>query len=136
MELPRGEMDVDWAGVKELPSEPWQEDQGLGDSCEDDFGEDEYVSDESESIASPARAPRPISLTTAAALANGGETVVPPAPDAFRQGMLVLHEVYGLGQITALSGSGENRKATVDFAPPAGRKKFLLAESALRPVGA
>ena len=60
----------------------------------------------------------------------------PLPPDAFRQGMLVLHADYGLGQIIALSGSGAGRKATVDFSPPAGRKKFLLAESPLRPVGA
>jgi len=43
--------------------------------------------------------------------------------------------VYGLGQIIALSGRGVNRKATVEFAPPAGRKRFLLAESSLQPVG-
>jgi len=67
-------------------------------------------------------------------MANGGEPAEPLAPDAFRQGMLVLHTVYGLGQIIALSGSGDKRKATVDFAPPAGRKKFLLAESSLQPV--
>jgi DNA helicase-2/ATP-dependent DNA helicase PcrA len=138
MELPRGEMDVDWAGVKDPISEPWQEDMALGDSCEDDFGDDEeYASQEhhEESSVPPAWTPRPISLTTAAAMANGGEPVAPLAPDAFRQGMLVLHDVYGLGQIIALSGSGESRKATVDFASPAGRKKFLLAESNLRPVG-
>jgi hypothetical protein len=33
----------------------------------------------------------------------------------------------------ALSGSGRQRKASVDFAT-AGRKKFLLADSPLRPV--
>jgi DNA helicase-2/ATP-dependent DNA helicase PcrA len=140
MELPRGEMDLDWAGVKDPISEPWQEDLALSDSCEDEFGDDEeYVSheseDESESVAPPARTPHPIPLTTAAAMANGGEPIAPLPPDAFRQGMLVLHDVFGLGQIIALSGSGESRKATVDFAAPAGRKKFLLAESNLRPVG-
>jgi DNA helicase II / ATP-dependent DNA helicase PcrA len=140
MELPRGEMDVDWAGVQDRSSEPADEIEGLGDACDDDFDDDDlgneaYMSHEEESAAAPARAPRPISLTTAAAMANGGQPATPLAPDAFRQGMLVLHESYGLGQIIALSGSGDNRKATVDFASPASRKKFLLVESTLRPVG-
>ena len=126
MELPRGEMDVDWAGVADRSSEPEARGRGAGDACDDDFGETRtYVSQEDESVAPPVRVPRPISLTTAAAMADGGEPAAPPAPDAFRQGMLVLHEEYGLGQMIALSGSGQNRKATVDFASPAGRKKFL-----------
>ncbi len=50
----------------------------------------------------PLRVPRPISLTTAAALAGGGQQP-PAAPDAFRQGMLVLHATLGLGQIIATS---------------------------------
>ena len=40
--------------------------------------------------------------------------------------MLVRHPKYGLGRIVALSGSGPSRKATVDFASAAGRKKFVL----------
>jgi DNA helicase-2/ATP-dependent DNA helicase PcrA len=48
--------------------------------------------------------------------------------------MLVRHPKYGLGRIVALSGSGPGRKATVDFASAAGRKRFLLSESPLRPV--
>jgi DNA helicase II / ATP-dependent DNA helicase PcrA len=136
MELPRGEMDVDWAGVEDRSHDLEQEPDGQGDACDDDFDDDEFVFHEDESLAPPPRAPRPmLSLTTAAAMANGGEPRAPLTPDAFRQGMFVLHEMYGLGQIIALSGSGDHRKATVDFAPPAGRKKFLLAESTLRPVG-
>ena len=57
----------------------------------------------------------------------------PVDPDEFRQGMLVRHLVHGLGRIVALSGSGPQRKASVDFAT-AGGKKFLLADSPLRPV--
>jgi len=136
MELPRGEMDVDWAHAEDRPSRSWLEadDSGdIGDLYGEEPGGADYAPDES--VPPAVRAPRPISLTTAAAMANGGEPAAPLAPDAFRQGMLVLHTVYGLGQIIALSGSGDRRKATVDFAPPAGRKKFLLAESTLRPVG-
>ena len=85
--------------------------------------------------AQPSPAPYAIRLTTAAALANGGEPAPPVNPDAFRQGMWVLHATYGLGQVVALSGSAARRKATVDFQPPAGRKRLLLAEGSLRPVG-
>ena len=47
----------------------------------------------------------------------------------------MVHSAYGLGQIIALSGSGAGRKATIDFPPPAGRKRVLLAEGSLQPVG-
>jgi DNA helicase-2/ATP-dependent DNA helicase PcrA len=83
--------------------------------------------------APPSRAPSPHGLTTAAELANGGP--LPAAsPDAFRQGMLVRHPRLGLGRVIALSGSGENRKATVSFTSGAGQKKFVIAKSPLRPV--
>ena len=49
--------------------------------------------------------------------------------------MWVLHSSYGLGQVVALSGKEAGRKATVDFQPPAGRKKLSLAEGGLQPVG-
>ena len=38
-----------------------------------------------------------------------------------------------IGKIMALSGAGARRVATVAF-PTAGQKKFILANSALRPV--
>jgi DNA helicase-2/ATP-dependent DNA helicase PcrA len=71
-------------------------------------------------------------LTTAAELAGGGQ---PPAvsPEEFHQDMLVRHPQYGLGRVIALSGSGSDRKATVEF-PSAGRKRFVLGMSPLRPV--
>jgi DNA helicase-2/ATP-dependent DNA helicase PcrA len=74
------------------------------------------------------------SLTTAAELANGGAALPPVSPDDFVQGGLVRHPQYGLGRIAALSGSGPSRRATIDFPPPAGRLKFLLSASPLRPV--
>ena len=72
-------------------------------------------------------------LQTAAELA--GQSPPPTLlPDEFSHGMLVLHPQYGLGRIVALSGSGSQRQATVDFLAGAGRKKFLLHQSPLRPV--
>jgi DNA helicase-2/ATP-dependent DNA helicase PcrA len=73
-------------------------------------------------------------LTTAAELANGGAPLPPVSPDDFVQGGLVRHPQYGLGHIVALSGAGPDRQATVDFPPPTGQMKFLLADSPLRPV--
>ncbi|MDX1963965.1 MAG: 3'-5' exonuclease [Pirellulales bacterium] len=55
-------------------------------------------------------------------------------PEAFAHGMVVLHPEYGLGKITALSGRGIRRTATVKFATGAGEKKFLLAHAPLRPA--
>jgi DNA helicase-2/ATP-dependent DNA helicase PcrA len=75
-----------------------------------------------------------VQLTTAAELAAGGRPAPPVSPDSFHQGMLVRHPRYGLGRIVALSGTGDGRKATIDFPRPTGRKKFVLASSPLRPV--
>jgi DNA helicase-2/ATP-dependent DNA helicase PcrA len=67
-------------------------------------------------------------------LANGGAPLPPVSPEEFIQGGLVRHPQYGLGRIVALSGSGPERQATVEFSPPAGQMKILLADSLLRPV--
>jgi len=80
------------------------------------------------------RAAPAVHLFTAAELANGGQPSPAVSPDVFHQGMLVRHPKYGLGHVIAASGSGSGRKATVDFGTHGGRRKFLLAESPLRPV--
>ena len=67
-------------------------------------------------------------LKTAAELAAADSL----ANERFHQGMDVLHPEYGQGKIVALSGSGPRRTATVEFA--AGEKKFVLAQSPLKPV--
>jgi DNA helicase-2/ATP-dependent DNA helicase PcrA len=56
------------------------------------------------------------------------------APDEFFQGMVVQHPNYGLGKVTALSGAGPKRSATVTFASGAGERKFLLIHSQLSPA--
>jgi len=75
-----------------------------------------------------------VQLTTAAELAGGGTPSPPVSPDTFRQGMVVRHPEYGVGHIVALSGAGSGRKATVDFPVPVGRRKFVLADSPIRPL--
>ena len=75
-------------------------------------------------------------MQTAAELAGQDiKAPLPPAvsPDLFHQGMVVRHPEYGIGKILALSGAGVKRMATVSF-PPVGQKKFILAQSPLRPA--
>lgn len=92
------------------------------------------LSTASASAASAGRLRLGAALTTAAQLAAEPGAAMAVSPDAFSQGMLVLHPEYGLGKIVALSGSGARRTATVDFASSAGQKRFVVAQSPLRPV--
>jgi DNA helicase-2/ATP-dependent DNA helicase PcrA len=57
------------------------------------------------------------------------------SPEAFIHGMVVMHPEYGVGKITALSGAGIRRMATVVFPGGSGEKKFMLVNSPLRPAG-
>jgi len=75
-----------------------------------------------------------LQLTTAAELANGGTPSAPVSPEEFIQGGLVRHPQYGLGRNIALSGSGHERRATVEFPPPVGQTKLMLTDSPLRPA--
>ena len=47
--------------------------------------------------------------------------------DVFTHGMVVTHPEYGPGKIVSLSGSGRNRKATVQFAM-VGEKSFVFCK--------
>jgi DNA helicase-2/ATP-dependent DNA helicase PcrA len=129
LELPREEMDVDentwqqaasidpqWSQVGEA-NEPWELEQPAASAP-----------------LSPARSPRPLALTTAAALHGETAAVAEVSADVFQQGMVVTHPEYGLGKIIALSGASQNRRATVAFASTAGQKTFVLAKSPLRPA--
>jgi DNA helicase-2/ATP-dependent DNA helicase PcrA len=121
MELPRMEMEVESAGADDM-GRSWVEEAR------------EEVPARPRIAAAPSWAGS-VRLTTAAALANGGQPTASVNPEVFRQGMLVVHATYGLGRIIALSGSAASRRATVDFPPPAGRQRLLLAEGTLQPVG-
>jgi DNA helicase-2/ATP-dependent DNA helicase PcrA len=126
MELPRNELqwrDEGWPDVDWQPS----------------YEEPTYVSPADRPEQS-AKTKMPV-LTTAAELARGQSgNVVQEArprisPEVFRQNMTVLHPVYGLGTVVALSGSGVRRMATVHFAAQ-GEKRFVLFNSQLVPLGA
>jgi DNA helicase-2/ATP-dependent DNA helicase PcrA len=135
MELPRAEMTVEvrpGSGAK--PAEAMIEPAGLGvEGGETGYEEPVF---RTQPAAAAAGALPAMGLKTAAELANGGRPAPLPSPDVFEHGMLVRHPEFGLGRIVALSGSGLQRVATVDFASRAGRKKFILHASPLRPVKA
>jgi len=133
MELPRCEMQV----VEPSQYDPFQ-DELLQQAAEHDEGSIDFDPDADDfglPTAAAGSSEPAAGLTTAAQL-HGIETAEQPAvsPDAFHQGMLVLHPGYGLGKIVALSGSGVKRSATVAFASAAGQKKFMLLQSNLRPA--
>ncbi|HEV3136457.1 MAG TPA: 3'-5' exonuclease, partial [Pirellulales bacterium] len=133
MELPRGEMRV----VEPPLSEPLSNDPAWVTEDElpwEAVGSDEAVEPGLESpLASGTISTSP--LATAAEL-HGTEAAEKPhiLPDAFHQGMVVRHPEYGLGKVVALSGSGARRSATIAFASFAGQKRFMLAQSQLRPA--
>jgi DNA helicase II / ATP-dependent DNA helicase PcrA len=148
-ELPRHEMRIVGATLakpgreEDSPEEEvWEDshdspaDELNGDDSHGEANEDEALADIDFSFPGPAARSRILpGLTTAAEL----ERKVKPAatefsPDLFVQGMLVRHPEYGLGKIVALSGNGPRRTATVAFASAAGQKKFMLAQSELRPA--
>ena len=154
MELPRGEMDLKYGGngadFARYDIGEWEHDAaGTEDVFADghlqveshqvgaNYAASSTATTSSERMVSPAARLAPaFQLTTAAELAGGGDAAPPADPDAFRQGMVVRHPTLGLGRVVALSGSGAARKATVDFASSAGRKRFILSKSPLRPVKA
>jgi DNA helicase II / ATP-dependent DNA helicase PcrA len=73
-------------------------------------------------------------LKTAAQLAGAKpQAASGVSPEAFVQGMTVMHPEHGPGKIIALSGSGKNRRATVQFAA-AGQRTYILIHSPLRPA--
>jgi len=145
MEMPRDEMEmIDAAGTFEVAAiDTWNEPKGAedGDSWDDWQIEDAIVETASGGDVKPALGVAAAAIKTAAALsremsAATDSTATDPlprvSPDVFKQGMTVTHPEYGPGKIVALSGSGKNRRATIQFAT-VGEKKIILAHSAVRP---
>ena len=133
MELPRDEMhlvepaastQLGWESIEESDDVPWEIEEEEAAPVEVELA---VPVDATPALAGP--------LATAADLhrAEAAELTRVP-PDAFHQGMIVRHPDYGLGKVVALSGSGARRSATVAFASAAGQKKFMLAQSPLRPA--
>jgi DNA helicase II / ATP-dependent DNA helicase PcrA len=132
MELPRDEMELE-IDAPRVEQFSFDDD---ADAYEDDFLDDLYDEPEEDyDQRSPEEKNR---LVTAESLLDEepvhAESDGPVSLDAFRLGMRVRHPEYGLGKIVALSGSDDARTATVNFAGPAGQRKFRLLYSPLRPV--
>jgi DNA helicase-2/ATP-dependent DNA helicase PcrA len=145
LEMPREEMEiVDASGTFDVSAfDPWNEPEGEedGDDSWDWQIEDVSVSATSGDDVKPGLSVAAASIKTAATLEREANNEVQPAteslprvsPDVFKQGMTVVHPEYGPGKIVALSGSGKNRRATIQFAT-VGPKKIILAHSAVRPA--
>jgi len=155
--MPRAELELVDEATAHLAhaaaANPWDDLDDEDDQFDDWQIEDVVV--ETEPGGKPAFGVAAAAITTAAALERGRDALatggVPgdaesplakapqplPAPrvspDVFQQGMTVLHPAYGPGKIVALSGSGKNRRATIQFAT-VGEKKIVLAHSAVRPA--
>ncbi len=85
--------------------------------------------------APPMKSPLPM-LKTAASLLSGAAVKPVGAPwQSFRQGMMVNHPDYGIGNITLLEGRAEKSRATVRFIQSGQERKFVLAQSPLTPLG-
>jgi DNA helicase-2/ATP-dependent DNA helicase PcrA len=142
MEMPRHEMEMTDADPQAVDFNPWDDPEGDdGDEVWEDW-QIEDVSVESPDPAKHAVRVAAASIKTAATLEREleqgdrtGESEPLPrvSPDLFKQGMIVTHPEYGPGKIVALSGSGKNRRATIQFAT-VGEKKIILAHSAVRPA--
>jgi DNA helicase-2/ATP-dependent DNA helicase PcrA len=145
MEMPRDEMEmVDDASAAGF--DPW--DQIIREADDwDDWQIEEVTVESASAPVHPGEEDNESSIRVVAATiktaanlsrAAGGESDVADelpriSPDAFKQGMTVTHPEYGPGKIVALSGSGKNRRATIQFAA-AGQKKIILAHSKVRPA--
>ncbi|HEY4761997.1 MAG TPA: UvrD-helicase domain-containing protein [Thermoguttaceae bacterium] len=133
MDLPREEMELKNFGPdNSLASSSYSQDNLTDlDELHEEYEEpvvQHIETEETEENISPAR------LHAATKVSNSNARLPPLGPDDFVQGSLVIHPQYGLGRIVALSGSGHNRQAVVDFQAPTGRMKFLLASSPILPV--
>jgi DNA helicase-2/ATP-dependent DNA helicase PcrA len=162
MEMPREELElVDEATAhiakhEQAKHEVWDEpesmedwiaggesdDVGDGDHSTPDWHIDEVAAtgadDSTPAFSVAAASITSASIKTAAALArdpleNAAPALPRVSPDVFQQGMTVTHPEYGPGKIVALSGAGNNRRATIQFAT-VGQKKIILAHSQLRPA--
>jgi len=147
MEIPREEIEFTQALCPDVhDSEPTWEEEEYKNVPDDNNNDDDNNDDNNDSsdinngVPVTNHTPRTThcQVTTAAQLNDPeagtlAEPTVHVSPDAFSQGLAVLHPKHGLGKIVALSGAGKNRRATVRFAT-AGEKRFVLAHSPLRPA--
>jgi DNA helicase-2/ATP-dependent DNA helicase PcrA len=123
LEMPRDEMEQVRPGL--VYDQQWDQ------TAQYEFEDEEYEDTES----TPGFDVPAAIITTAADMLVDAESVSERvSPDVFRQDMVVIHPDYGPGKIVALSGTGERRTATVNFAAGDGQKSFVLSMCPLRPA--
>jgi len=159
MELPREEMQIfepasthyDEQSVADSISQidPWLHDGLPSYDVNDDLknsGNDDSVSekltsfqlDGSEETEEKAKTDKPAfpRIVTAAQLAAEQEKFTADVrlhPESYAVGMQVEHPEYGVGTVSALTGEGQKRTATIEFVK-LGRKRFRLAFCNLRAI--
>jgi len=148
LEMPREEMEiVDAAGIFDAAArDPWEE-EGPEVAEDDEESSDEWQIENVEVEIADKRFEADLrvvaaSIKTAATLERerGGladeslaEAMPRFSPEEFQAGMTVMHPEYGPGKIVVLSGTGKNRRATIQFAT-VGQKRIILSHSQLRPL--
>jgi DNA helicase-2/ATP-dependent DNA helicase PcrA len=139
LEMPRDEMQLLHVGSDHFHPPSWDLDDDIHAPPEDDeleLGDVASLSNlgDHPSISND-RWKDAAALVTTAAKLTGAAAPAPSgiSPDEFTQGMTVMHPEHGPGKIVALSGEGDRRRATVQFAA-AGQRRFVLAHSPLRPA--
>ena len=131
MELPREEMEIhEPRGAARREFVEYEEDAGWHDEAQ--AAHDQYDEPAVEvTVATPST---PRVMTAAEMLGEVDAEHERVDPEVFVQGMLVSHPEHGLGKITALSGSGEKRSATIQFFDTSRQRRFRLIHSRLQPV--
>jgi DNA helicase-2/ATP-dependent DNA helicase PcrA len=146
LEMPREEMQLEHVGADHFYPPSWDDEDIHHDPAEFDVASPSTGASDIGDVTSlsaigghPAatneRWKDAAALVTTAAKLTGTVATSPAAisPDAFTQGMTVMHPEHGPGKIIALSGAGDRRRAIVQFAA-AGQRRFVLAHSPLRPA--
>lgn len=144
MELPRHEMELSDSVESRRTTPDWDEPEG---STDFDFGANEDDASqlpEHDDDFCQVDEPRPkksrdkiltSGLLTAADLLAQQDSPRRKIPvNAYRHGMTVSHPEHGLGTITALSGEGPKRTATVHFFGDGQERKFRLIFANLEPI--
>ena len=139
MELPRDEMEVSDRGdfmMRPGVQEEFDEYAKYDDICQDEEFALSQTQESSPSLPStPLQTAADMVVDDSTDAASGSDATNSSVdPNQFQLGMTVMHPEYGPGKVAALSGSGNKRTGTINFAT-AGSKKFVLMYSGLIPIG-
>ena len=139
MELPRDEMEVSDRGdfmMRPGVQEEFDEYAEYDDICQDEEVALSQTQESSPSLPStPLQTAADMVVDDSTDAASGSDATNSSVdPNQFQLGMTVMHPEYGPGKVAALSGSGNKRTGTINFAT-AGSKKFVLVYSGLIPIG-